>query len=74
MPRRRWHGWPRIYYSNYEAASLEGLAERLIASAHSAETWCIFDNTARGFATANALEMQSLLSAAGSNTPPRPLL
>lgn len=63
----RWHGSPRIYYSEYDASALQELSQRLIASAASAETWCIFDNTALGFATTNALEMARLLGAAGFN-------
>jgi uncharacterized protein YecE (DUF72 family) len=63
----RWHGWPRMYYSHYESSALAALATRLIESAQAAEAWCIFDNTALGFATTNALEMQNLLKAAGSN-------
>jgi uncharacterized protein YecE (DUF72 family) len=56
----RWHGAPRIYYSNYEAGSLA----RFSAAARSAaergsDVWCVFDNTASGCATGNALEFQS---------------
>jgi uncharacterized protein YecE (DUF72 family) len=46
----RWHGSPKIYYSNYDEAQLAGLAGRLGAG-----DWCIFDNTALGAATPNAL-------------------
>lgn len=52
----RLHGTPRIYYSAYDAdfleataASLRGLAARSVAA------WCIFDNTAAGAATSDAL-------------------
>ncbi len=51
----RWHGVPRIYYSDYAPAELEALAARLPA-----EAWCIFDNTALGHATANALALREL--------------
>jgi uncharacterized protein YecE (DUF72 family) len=63
----RWHGQPRIYYSNYEGDALGALAPRLVASSAAGETWCIFDNTALGFATANALQMHQLLGAPDSH-------
>jgi uncharacterized protein YecE (DUF72 family) len=51
-----------MYYSDYEPERLAALAKRLRAARKSgAETWCIFDNTAAGAATANALEMLDLL-------------
>ena len=58
----RLHGSPRVYYSAYEPAVLQALAERLLrAQAEGAEVWCIFDNTASGAAAGNALELQRLL-------------
>ncbi len=39
----RLHGSPRVYYSSYDAAFLDRLAERLRALV---ACWCIFDNTA----------------------------
>jgi uncharacterized protein YecE (DUF72 family) len=57
----RLHGVPRIYYSNYEPNYLESLRSRIGAEANDADVWCIFDNTASGAATANALELISLL-------------
>jgi len=58
----RLHGSPRVYYSSYEPERLEVLAE---AIARSDETngaaWCIFDNTASGAATTDALNLRSLL-------------
>ena len=59
----RLHGSPRIYYSNYAAAALDAVAERLRTSDASsdAETWCIFDNTAAFFAVRKALDTKSLL-------------
>jgi uncharacterized protein YecE (DUF72 family) len=57
----RWHGSPRIYYSNYESEQLAALAARLHeARKRGADVWCIFDNTAAGAATANALEMREI--------------
>lgn len=58
----RWHGSPRVYYSNYDDDSLAALAARLrAASARGADVWCIFDNTAAGAATTNALALRGLL-------------
>jgi uncharacterized protein YecE (DUF72 family) len=57
----RWHGSPRVYYSNYESGRLAALATQLRkARKAGAAVWCIFDNTAAGAATANALEMRRL--------------
>ena len=58
----RLHGSPRVYYSAYEEPLLRALAQRLrVARAEGAEAWCIFDNTASGAATANALDLLQLL-------------
>lgn len=52
----RLHGSPRMYYSSYEDDYLAGLAGTLRASRRRRiPTWCIFDNTTLGAATANAL-------------------
>jgi uncharacterized protein YecE (DUF72 family) len=52
----RLHGSPRIYYSDYPddaiQAALDPLAQR---HAKGSDCWCIFDNTAAGAATHNAL-------------------
>jgi uncharacterized protein YecE (DUF72 family) len=54
----RLHGSPVIYRSTYDVAYLKTLADRLKKSATEArQTWCIFDNTMLGGATANALEL-----------------
>ena len=58
----RLHGSPRIYYSSYEDAFLERIAS-LIAEHSSAMVWCIFDNTALGHATANALQLSHIVPA-----------
>ena len=56
----RLHGSPRIYYSAYNPDYLQELAARLVgASATGAEVWCIFDNTAEGAATGDALAVMS---------------
>ncbi|HEX8358843.1 MAG TPA: DUF72 domain-containing protein [Longimicrobium sp.] len=51
----RLHGSPRIYYSEYPPDYLAALARSIRDSA--VPTWCIFDNTAAGAATANALDV-----------------
>ena len=46
----------------YETPLLQALADRLLPGrTEGAEVWCIFDNTASGAATANALELLRLL-------------
>jgi uncharacterized protein YecE (DUF72 family) len=61
----RLHGSPRIYYSGYAPAFLDELAQRLReAAAHAGEAWCIFDNTALGEATGDALAVLDQLGAA----------
>jgi uncharacterized protein YecE (DUF72 family) len=58
----RLHGAPRIYYSAYETEYLARLAAALQAQAQrGAPVWCIFDNTASGAATADALKLVELL-------------
>ena len=51
----RWHGSPRVYYSAYEWCQLQFLAAE--AQAQSGDCYCIFDNTAAGEATRNALAL-----------------
>lgn len=58
----RWHGSPRMYVSPYAPAALEALAAQ-VQAVQSAEAWVIFDNTASGAAAADALALQTLLSA-----------
>jgi uncharacterized protein YecE (DUF72 family) len=53
----RLHGSPRRYYSAYDDRFLDRLAATLRARARTASVWCIFDNTAAGAATANALAL-----------------
>jgi uncharacterized protein YecE (DUF72 family) len=58
----RWHGSPRIYYSDYDEAALATLGERLEAKRQQGiPTWCILDNTALGSALGNALTLTSRL-------------
>jgi uncharacterized protein YecE (DUF72 family) len=58
----RWHGSPRVYYSDYSEEQLQALAaEVLPQSSSGTPVWCIFDNTALGAATGNALRLLELL-------------
>lgn len=55
----RWHGAPKIYYSDYGEAELAALRVRLAQSVRrNVPTWCILDNTAAGAALGNALALQ----------------
>ncbi len=56
----RLHGSPSVYRSSYDDGRLEGYAARIAAEGGPA--WCIFDNTASGAATADALKLKRLLS------------
>jgi uncharacterized protein YecE (DUF72 family) len=64
----RLHGAPRTYYSEYAEPWLQALADRLQSLEGSPaeketekETWVIFDNTALGHATANAIWLDDAL-------------
>jgi uncharacterized protein YecE (DUF72 family) len=59
----RLHGAPKTYYSNYDEEALYRIAERL-NQAPPVTSWCIFDNTAAGAATGNALSITGALKAA----------
>lgn len=54
----RLHGSPVPYRSSYDDGRLEAYAARV--GAESGPVWCIFDNTASGAATADALKLQAL--------------
>jgi uncharacterized protein YecE (DUF72 family) len=63
----RLHGSPKIYYSEYDEIYLTKLAEQLQAlGKEGARTWCVFDNTALGAATLNALDVQQRLDSKAS--------
>lgn len=51
----RLHGSPDMYYSSYSQDFLAELVEKLKGTAGDMPIWCIFDNTALGAATENAL-------------------
>jgi len=58
----RLHGSPRIYYSSYADDVLAPLVLRLRAlQKRRIPAWCIFDNTASGAATTNALSVAGRL-------------
>jgi uncharacterized protein YecE (DUF72 family) len=58
----RLHGSPRTYYSDYPEQWLQDFANRILENqSQPAETWVIFDNTALGHATANAVDLQKAL-------------
>lgn len=58
----RLHGSPRVYYSAYPDPFLSEIADATaLHAARGIRTWCIFDNTALGAATADALTVKSLL-------------
>lgn len=58
----RLHGSPRMYYSSYEPPLLQALADRIrLERDADRPVWCIFDNTAAGAATDNALALQEAL-------------
>lgn len=60
----RLHGSPRVYYSGYDEPYLRKLASRLRrATGGASDVWCIFDNTALGAATGNALTLLDLYRA-----------
>jgi uncharacterized protein YecE (DUF72 family) len=59
----RLHGSPRIYYSAYPPEVLESVYTEIKSSVgKGVRTWCIFDNTALGFATSDALTVQAMLA------------
>ncbi|MGZ8285372.1 MAG: DUF72 domain-containing protein [Allosphingosinicella sp.] len=56
----RLHGSPATYRSSYDDGRLEAYAGRLAAA--TAPAWCIFDNTASGAATGDALKLKEMLA------------
>ncbi len=57
----RLHGSPRKYWSRYSEEYIDVLARTVSEQSASADTWCIFDNTASGAALENALELYGRL-------------
>lgn len=62
----RLHGSPRAYYSAYSSAFLDDLAAKIAVLRERAEVWCIFDNTAAGFAQGDAPGLIDRLAARSS--------
>lgn len=58
----RLHGSPRVYYSAYDPPRLATLA---VQDNPVSDTWYIFDNTASGAATGDALALKALLDTKG---------
>lgn len=58
----RLHGAPDMYYSDYSVDKLQSYVRSISYQKNTSHVWCIFDNTASGHATTNALKMQQLLS------------
>lgn len=56
----RWHGSPRIYWSDYGEDWLLARARILKTLPKNMARWCIFDNTASGAALGNALRLREL--------------
>ena len=65
----RLHGSPVMYHSSYSDEYLADLARQIRALA-GRPVWCVFDNTTRGAATINGLQLKERLSAVAA----RPLL
>ena len=57
----RWHGAPRTYWSRYDDAWLQTHASDMRHWPASADCWGIFDNTASGAATVNAMAFAPLM-------------
>ena len=58
----RLHGSPRVYRDSYPEAMLRRISLRLShPAAETTQRWCIFDNTALGHATSNALDLVNYL-------------
>ena len=54
----RLHGSPHMYYSDYSPEYLASVTTAIVTRAESAgAVWCIFDNTALGAATGDALDL-----------------
>ena len=63
----RWHGSPQMYYSNYDSDALAALANKIRSiAAGGQDIWCVFDNTADGYAIPNALALQKLIRQSAS--------
>lgn len=67
----RLHGTPRIYYSSYGQEDIDwaaGIVAGRLKAGHDA--WCIFDNTAEGLATPNAMSLMRRVDELMTPPPP----
>jgi uncharacterized protein YecE (DUF72 family) len=62
----RMHGSPRTYWSAYNAHAVEAQAAAILADNPPSEAWTIYDNTASGAATGDALRLSVFLGRFGS--------
>jgi uncharacterized protein YecE (DUF72 family) len=69
----RLHGSPRPYYSRYPNEFVKMLARKLDKLAMTAQVWCVFDNTASGWAIENALELRTELGKSDQSGAPSTL-
>jgi uncharacterized protein YecE (DUF72 family) len=58
----RLHGSPDMYYSEYSTNDLHNFAGLIRGNRPNSKVWCIFDNTANGYATSNAIAISRLLA------------
>jgi len=62
----RLHGSPRTYYSTYDTDYLASLTRTIQKHIKAKQTcWCIFDNTAAGAASRNALDLLAQITGVG---------
>ena len=72
MTYRRLHGSPRIYYSPYSASAIAEVAGAIADERrHATSSWCIFDNTASGAATSDALALRAAIEAIDARESPK---
>ncbi|MEO8938692.1 MAG: DUF72 domain-containing protein [Burkholderiaceae bacterium] len=64
----RWHGSPRMYWSAYDDAWLRERAEAVGRWPEACDVWCVFDNTAAGAATADALRFAAMTRERGGQS------
>ncbi|MDH0865241.1 DUF72 domain-containing protein, partial [Mitsuaria sp. GD03876] len=56
----RWHGSPRVYWSAYDDDWLAERRQALTRWSAGTDLWCIFDNTASGAASDDALRLAAM--------------
>ena len=61
----RLHGSPQRYYSAYSNDFIDALSAKIATLARNSQVWCIFDNTASGAATQDALHLTATLASYG---------